>query len=245
MIKKVFIRIMFFCFVLFFVSCNSSKETAKPVINLQKCEFKIDNVVDFKVADIDISKIKSVKDISLSDAAKLSQIFNSKKVPVTFTLNMEAHNPNDGLNGTTKSTVTLQKLDWSLLVDGVQTITGAVNQPIEIPPSAINTKTTIPLEMGLDLYEFFENKDYKSLINVAAAVGGPTLIQLLPGLVSLVPGIGTVASIAIELALAAVGDVDDSVSKLTLNAKPTISTPFGPIEYKNEIQVIEKEFRGK
>jgi hypothetical protein len=244
MTKKVFIKISLCCFVLFFVSCNSSKETAKLVINLQKCEFKLDNVVDFKVAGIDISKIKSVKDISLSDAAKLAQTFNNKKVPTTFTLNVAALNPNNGSNGTTQSTVTLQKLDWSLLVDGVQVTTGAVNQAIEIPSSA-GQKIIIPLEMGLDLYEFFENKDYNSLINVAAAVGGPTLIRLLPGLVSLIPGIGTVAGIAIDLALTAFGDVDDSVSKLTLNAKPTISTPFGPIEYKNEIQVIEKEFRGK
>jgi hypothetical protein len=64
--------------------------------------------------------------------------------------------------------------------------------------------------MGLDLYEFFGNKGYESLINVALAVGG----------------------------------VGGSASKLTLNAKPTISTPFGPIEYPNEIQIIEREFRG-
>ena len=247
MTKKLFIKIMLFCFLLFFVSCNSGKETSKQMINLQKCEFKIDNVANFKVAGIDISKIKSVKDISLSDAAKLSQIFDSKKVPVTFTLNVATHNPNDGSNGTTKSVVTLQKLDWSLLVDGVQITTGAVNQAINIPSSA-DQKIIIPLEMGLDLYEFFGNKDYESLINVALVIGGPSFIKLLPGLVSLFPGIGTIAGIAIgaaiDVALAAVG-VDDPISKLSLDAKPTISTPFGPIEYKNDIQVIEKEFRGK
>ena len=214
MTKKVFIKTTLCCFILFFVSCNTVKELAKQeiskqVINLQKCEFKLDNVVNFKVAGIDISKISNIKDISLLDAAKLVQTFNSKKVPVSFTLNVAAHNPNDGTSGTTKSLVTLQKLDWSLLVDGIQTITGAVNQPIDIPSSS-EQKTIIPLDMGLDLYEFFGNKGYESLINVALAVGG----------------------------------VGGSASKLTLNAKPTISTPFGPIEYPNEIQIIEREFRG-
>ena len=125
--------------------------------------------------------------------------------------------------------------------------TGAVNQAINIP-SSTDQKTIIPLEMGLDLYEFFGNKDYESLINVALAIGGPSFIKLLPGLVSLFPGIGTIAGIAIgaaiDVALAVVG-VGDPISKLSLNAKPIISTPFGLIEYKNEIQVIEKEFRGK
>ena len=213
MTKKVFIGTMFFCFVSFFISCSTiqdiaKKEVTKQIVNLQKCEFKLDNVVDFKLAGINISKINSIKDISLLDAAKLLQTFNNKQVPVSFTLNVAANNPNDGTNNTTKSAVTLQKLDWSLLIDGVQTITGAVNQAIDIP-SAADQKTIIPLEMGLDLYEFFGNKGYESLINVALAVGG----------------------------------IGGSASKLTLNAKPTISTPFGPIEYPNEIQIIEQEFR--
>ena len=215
MTKKVFIGTTLLCVVLFFISCNQIKDLAKQevnkqIVNLQKCEFKLDNIANFKVAGIDISKVSNIKDISLLDAAKLVQTFNSKKVPVNFTLNLAANNPNTGSNGTTKTAVTLQKLDWSLLIDGVQTITGAVNQPIEIP-SSVNQKTIIPLEMGLDLYEFFGNKGYEPLINVALALGG----------------------------------LGGSAGKLTLNGKPTISTPFGPIEYPNEIQIIEKEFRAK
>jgi len=215
MTKKVFIGTTLLCVVLFFISCNQIKDLAKQevnkqIVNLQKCEFKLDNIANFKVAGIDISKVSNIKDISLLDAAKLVQTFNSKKVPVNFTLNLAANNPNTGSNGTTKTAVTLQKLDWSLLIDGVQTIAGAVNQPIEIPSSA-DKKTIIPLEMGLDLYEFFGNKGYEPLINVALALGG----------------------------------LGGSAGKLTLNGKPTISTPFGPIEYPNEIQIIEKEFRAK
>jgi hypothetical protein len=213
MTKKLFIGTMLFCLASFFISCNTLKELAKneiskQVINLQKCEFKLDKIVDFKLAGLDISKINSIKDISLLDAAKLVQTFNNKKVPINFTLNVAALNPNDGTNGTTKSAVTLQKLDWSLLIDGVNTLSGAVNKAIEIPNSA-DEKTIIPLDIGLDLYEFFGNKGYESLINVALGLGG----------------------------------LGGSASKLTLNGKPTISTPFGPIEYPNEIQIVEKEFR--
>jgi hypothetical protein len=211
MTKKLLVGTMLFCLVAFFISCSTVKELNKneiKVINLQKCEFMLDKIADFKLAGIDISKINSIRDISLLDAAKLVQTFNSKKVPISFTLNIIANNPNTGLNGTTKTTITVQNLDWSLLIGGVQTIAGTVDQPIEIPSSA-NQKTLIPLEMGLDLYEFFGDKDYESLINVALSLGG----------------------------------LGGSTGKLTLNAKPTISTPFGQIEYPNEIQIIEKEFR--
>ncbi len=154
-----------------------------------------------------MGKISSLKDLNILEAAKLLQTFNKKQVPVSFTLNVAAINPNDGTSGTSKSSVTLQSLDWKLLIDGVQTIAGVVNKQIEIPGS--NQKTIIPVEMNLDLYEFFGNKGYENLINLALSLGG----------------------------------VSGSASKLTLNAKPTISTPFGPMAYPGEIQIIDKEFR--
>ena len=199
-------------FVLFFVisafiSCNAIKDLSKMVTNLQKCQFKLENVTGFKLAGIELGKISGLKDLNLLNAAKLVQTFGKKQVPASFTLNVAALNPNDGTSGTSKSAVTLKSLDWKLLIDGVQTIAGVVNTPIEIPGN--NQKTIIPLEMNLDLYQFFGNKGYESLINTALAIGG----------------------------------VNGSASKLTLTGKPTISTPFGPMAYPGEIQIIDKEFR--
>jgi len=215
MTKKVFIGTTLLCVVLFFISCSKQEvikeEVAKEIVILQKCEFKLENIVNCKVAGIYIdmnNKISSIKDIPLLDAAKLVKAFNNKSFPVNFTLNLAIINPNNGLNGTTKTIVTLENLDWTLLIGGVETISGIVNQSIEIPGSAY-TKTVIPLEMGVDLYEFFGDKDYESVISIALAIVGS----------------------------------GSSAGRLTLNGKPTISTPFGPIEYPNEIQIIEKEFR--
>jgi len=205
--RKLVTGFTLFFLISVFLSCNTLKEISKQITNLQKCQFKLENVAGFKLAGIELSKISSLKDFNLLDAAKLLQTFNKKQVPVSFTLNVAALNPNDGTSGTAKSAVTLSKLDWKLLIDNVQTITGAVNQSIELPGS--NQKTIIPLEMGLDLYKFFGDKGYESLINTALAIGG----------------------------------VKGSTSKLTLNATPTISTPYGPMTYPGEIQIIDKEFR--
>lgn len=207
MYKKIVFVFCGFLIVSIFFSCNVIKDVSKMVTNLQKCQFKLENVEGFKLAGFSLSKISSIKDFNVLDAAKLFQAFQSKKLPVEFTLNVAAVNPNDGTSGTAKSNVTLKSLDWKLLIDGVQTIAGAVNTPIEIPGN--NQKTIIPLDMKLDLYEFFGTKGYESLINLALAIGG----------------------------------VNGSASKLTLNAKPTISTPFGAMTYPGEIQIIDKEFR--
>jgi hypothetical protein len=47
----------------------------------------------------------------------------------------------------------------------------------------------------------------------------------------------------LNLALA-LGGVHGSASRVTLRARPTISTPLGPLTYPGEIEIVEKEFRG-
>jgi hypothetical protein len=46
----------------------------------------------------------------------------------------------------------------------------------------------------------------------------------------------------VNLAIA-LGGANSSPSRLTLRAKPTVKTEFGPIMYPNDIDVIDKEFR--
>lgn len=48
----------------------------------------------------------------------------------------------------------------------------------------------------------------------------------------------------LNLALA-LGGAQGSASRVTLRATPTIKTDFGPITYPGEIDIIDKEFRGK
>lgn len=43
----------------------------------------------------------------------------------------------------------------------------------------------------------------------------------------------------------ALGGAQGSASRVTLRAKPTIRTDFGPLTYPGEIDIIDKEFRGR
>jgi 23S rRNA pseudoU1915 N3-methylase RlmH len=43
----------------------------------------------------------------------------------------------------------------------------------------------------------------------------------------------------------ALGGAQGSTSRVTLRARPTIRTDFGPLTYPGEIDIIDKEFRGK
>ena len=101
---------------------------------------------------------------------KLLAAFQKKSLPVYLTLNVAAKNPNDGAGGSTQKAALLKALAWTLKIDGKETITGDIPNPIEIPGTG--QATIIPLQLSLDLYKFFGEQGYDSLLNLALAIAG-------------------------------------------------------------------------
>ena len=87
-----------------------------------------------------------------------------------ITKGAEAKNPNDGTGGYPKTDVTLKTFPWRLEIDNVETISGNIAAPVSVPGTG--EVTNIPLTMSIDLIEFFGNKGYDNLINLALALGG-------------------------------------------------------------------------
>jgi hypothetical protein len=57
-----------------------------------------------------------------------------------------------------------------LEIDDVETISGNIGTPVTVPGSG--EITNVPLAMNIDLIEFFGNKGYDKLLNLALALGG-------------------------------------------------------------------------
>jgi hypothetical protein len=57
-----------------------------------------------------------------------------------------------------------------LFLDDKETINGNIPHSIEIP--GVGQEKTIPIEMSLDLYKFFKDQGYESILNLALALGG-------------------------------------------------------------------------
>jgi hypothetical protein len=140
------------------------------LVNLQRLQFKLGAVNNFNLAGIRIGNIRSISDFSLVDGAKLLSAFTSGKFPASFTLNVLAKNPNDGTGGTKKTSAVLKSLAWRLFLDDKETINGNVSRNIEIP--GVGQATTIPVDISLDLYKFFKDDGYNSVVNLALALGG-------------------------------------------------------------------------
>lgn len=193
--------------VLWLQGCATLGEIARTLTRLKNLQFRLDNISDFSLAGIGIGPKSRLQDFSLSDGIQLLAGFRNRRLPARFLLNVEARNPNDGTGGTTRTVSTLTRFDWRLLIDDRPTISGGIDQALEIPGTG--QATVIPLRLELDLYEFFGERGYEDLLHLALALGGRN------------------------------GDI----TRVALDAQPSVSTPLGDITWPERITIVSKEFR--
>jgi hypothetical protein len=186
------------------LSCSALQDMQQAMTNLSQLKFKLAGIDDFQLAGL---RLGGKSSLNVADGVSLLSAFRKGALPASFTVQVAAINPNDGSGGSRTSSATIAGLDWTLLIDNTPTINGDLRAPVAIPASG--EQVLIPLKMNLDLVQFFKDKGYEHIINLALALGGAS----------------------------------GSPSRLTLRAKPTVTTQFGPITYPSEIDIIDREFR--
>ena len=147
--------------------------TLQQIAALRHVAFSLDGVDNGRLAGVSLDRISSHEDLSILDVGRLALAVAQKDLPLEFLVNVLAENP--PANGTT---ATLARLAWSLLLDDVETISGTLDQSYSLPPGE---PVSIPLQMSLNLVEFFDGSA-ESLVNLAAALvgsdGDPTRVAL-------------------------------------------------------------------
>ncbi|MFP4368770.1 MAG: hypothetical protein ACLFR2_04245 [Candidatus Kapaibacterium sp.] len=170
-IKKFLLAAVFLAAgLILYQGCETFKEIKKSLDDLKRLEFKLESVDSFRLAGVSLNDKSKLKDLSISDGLKLTNAFRSNKLPANFTLNVGARNPNDGSGQTRQTSATITSLDYRLIIDNKMTINGDIGTDFIVPGTG--NATIIPLNMQLDLYDFFDDKGYESLINLALAIGG-------------------------------------------------------------------------
>lgn len=178
----------------------------QTIVNLSRLQFKLGAVNGFTVMNIPISDKSSLSDFNPLDIIKITSSISNGKFPVSFVLNVESRNPNDGTGGYRRTDATLSDLAWTLELDGKRTISGNLNNPVTVPGTG--EITAIPLRIEIDLKEFFADKGYESLINLALTLGG----------------------------------AKGSSSRVSLYARPTVTTVLGDISYPGELKIVDTQF---
>ena len=150
-------------------SCNFLKE----ISTLGKCEFRVTTLEDPEIAGVDVSQIRSFTDLSFVDMGIISASFLKGDLPLSFTLNVEARNPNPAM-------AALNGLEYLAFIDDVEVARGNLDSRIEIP--ANGGVTTIPLRLNTDLIDILKKDSRQALVNfglnLADAGNRPTRVSI-------------------------------------------------------------------
>ncbi len=165
--KKIALYIITLSFGLSVVSCSSAYQT---LVNLGRLKFKLGEVNGFTVGGISISNKAKLSDFSVIEAANIASSIAKGSLNASFTLNVQALNPNDGKGGYPRTNATLQAFPYTLYIDETETISGDIASPVGIPGTG--ETEIIPLKVNLDLVKFFKNNDYSKLVNLVLLIGG-------------------------------------------------------------------------
>jgi len=153
-------------------SCDVLQQ-ASQMATLAKCDFRLKTVENTSLAGINVQHIQHLSDVNLMDAARITKAYAGSSFPLTFTLNVEALNPNAG-------TASMQRLDWILYIDDIEMANGTNTQPISIPGN--QGTAIIPLQISTDLKKSLSGKSGDAILNfgfnLAGAGNAPSRITL-------------------------------------------------------------------
>lgn len=154
-----------------FLGCGVARQIQEAK-NFAKCEFRIRSVEGTRLGDVKIQNVKSLKDLSMKKAAEIAMVLGSDKIPLSFTLNLQAKNPN-------AETASMNKLEWILFIDEHEMVAGVLDHKTEISQNQV---AEIPIVISADLREALRGKSRDAMVNLAFNVAGqgdnPTHILL-------------------------------------------------------------------
>jgi len=142
----------------------------QTMVNISRLKFKLDQVSNFQINGADVSNKAKLKDFSAVEILKISSSFAKGKLPASFIINVQAKNPNDGSGGYPSTNAVIKSFPWKLIIDDKEIISGNISSPVSVPGTG--EVTVIPIQLNIDLMDFFKDKGYESIINLALNIGG-------------------------------------------------------------------------
>jgi len=125
--------------------------------NFLKCEFRIGSVQNTHLAGINVQEIRSISDLNLIDAGRLTAAYAQGSLPLTMTLNIDAKNPNN-------NQAAMNRMEWILMIEGKELVTGVLNDKVSLSPNG--GTSTIPLSIQADLKKIMSNNSTQENINL-------------------------------------------------------------------------------
>jgi len=138
--------------------------TMQQAMQLSSVKFTLDHVSSLRLAGIDLMNVRSVDDLNMFQIARATLALSRQELPLDMTIHLKTENPL--IN---QIAATLVSMDWTLLLDGRETISGVLNDRITLPAGEAQT---IPITLGLNMYQYFNEKNATDMLDLALAFAG-------------------------------------------------------------------------
>lgn len=142
----------------------------KTFENISRLKYKIHSGADYKLLGINIGNKKSLNDFSSVEMLKLSAGILKGNLPLTFLLNIEAKNPNDGTGGYPATDVTLESFPYRFFLNEKEIISGNIEKPVTVPGKGESTLITLNIEF--DIAKSFKEKNLDDILSLLLNIGG-------------------------------------------------------------------------
>jgi len=145
------------------VAAVSGCATLQQLVALRDVDFDIDRVSDVRLAGVDLTNVRSYRDLGVADVGRLTLAVSRGEMPMDFRLHLTATNPADN-----SADARLVRMDWTLLLQQRETISGVFADETLLRRGQ---PTDVPIAMSLDLVDFFEGSA-QDLVELALSLAG-------------------------------------------------------------------------
>ena len=173
------------------VGCQTFRELAA----LEKVDFLLRDVDNIDLAGVRLDGIRSFGDLGPAQVVRLLAAVGQGRLPLQVRVNVLAENPSSN-----PVTARMIGLDWTLLLEGKETVAGSIANAVSLPPGA---PQVIPIDASLDLLQFFSES-------------GPDLVELVLALT------GQGGGESKEIAIRATPTIDTPLGPMTYPTPITI-----------------------
>lgn len=137
--------------------------TLQQLVALREVDFDIDRVSDVRLAGVDLTNVRSYRDLGVADVGRLTLAVSRGEMPMDFRLHLTATNPAEN-----SADARLVRMDWTLLLQNRETISGVFADETLLRRGQ---PTDVPIAMSLDLVDFFEGSA-QDLVDLALSFAG-------------------------------------------------------------------------
>jgi LEA14-like dessication related protein len=135
-----------------FTSCD----VLSGVASFVNCKYEFAGFSNPSVGGINISNVTNINNIDPASLIKLSVGILSGSLPLSFTVNVNATNPNS-------TTAQIAGLDWGIDLNSTNVLSGTLNHSVSIPGNG--GQTVIPLTIQTDLLQLFKGESKDNILS--------------------------------------------------------------------------------